>query len=160
MARYKFLLDNDVRHLETCFPSRQTRQLEDLGLDSRASDEEIVEAASVSADIIVTNNRRDFEQAVANRIAASSKKALGCTQVHGLVIVLPSEKLAQERAIQRASRQLRFRDKNISWKEVNERCLKVVIEESGKVTIACSGVALTAHLRILNEWASGRPSES
>jgi hypothetical protein len=56
--------------------------------------------------------------------------------VHGLVIVLPSEMLKQERAIDRASKQLLFQDKPIGWKDVNELCLKVVIEENGKASVS------------------------
>jgi Domain of unknown function (DUF5615) len=135
MAGFKFLFDNDVRHLSSCFPSRQTVQLEDVGLNRNASDEDIVAEASRHGYVIVTNNRRDFEQEVPARIAGSSKKGSGCTQVHGLVIILPSEKLKQERAIDRASQQLRFQNKPIGWKDVNEFCLKVVIEETGKAAV-------------------------
>jgi Domain of unknown function (DUF5615) len=135
MASFKFLLDNDVRHLSSCFPSKQTVQLEDVGLDRDASDEDIVAEASLHSYVIVTNNRRDFEHEVPTRIAESSKKDQGCTQVHGLVIILPSERLKQERSIARASKQLRFENRPIAWKDVNELCLKVVIEETGKATV-------------------------
>lgn len=135
MASFKFLLDNDVRHLSACFPNKQTVQLEDVRLDRDASDEDIVAAASQLGYVIVTNNRRDFEHEVRNRVAETSSKKLGCTQVHGLVIVLPLERLKQERAIDRASKQLRFQDKLIGWKHVNELCLKVVIEESGRASV-------------------------
>jgi predicted nuclease of predicted toxin-antitoxin system len=135
MASFKFLLDNDVRHLSARFPNKQTVQLEDISLDRDASDEDIVAAASQLGYVIVTNNRRDFEHEVRNRVAETSSKKLGCTQVHGLVIVLPLERLKQERAIDRASKQLRFQDKPIGWKDVNELCLKVVIEESGRASV-------------------------
>jgi hypothetical protein len=135
MADYKLLLDNDVRHLDSCFPKKQTDQLSDVGLDVSASDDAIVAVASQNNYIIVTNNRRHFEHKVKTRIAASSKKDLGCTQVHGLIVVLPSEQLKQERAIRRAAKQLRFEGKPIGWKEVSELCLKVVIEETGKPTV-------------------------
>src|SRR5712664_1618623 len=101
MASFKFLLDHDVRHLASCFTDKQTLHLEDVGLTPRASDAEIIAAASESTYIIVTNNARDFEQGVPDHIAATSKKRLGCKQVHGLVIVLPSEKLKQVPAIDR-----------------------------------------------------------
>jgi hypothetical protein len=135
MASFKFLLDNDVRHLASCFPNKQTVQLEDIGLDRDALDEDIVAEASLHSFVIVTNNRRDFEYEVPTRIAESSKKDQGCTQVHGLVIILPSLRLKQERAIDRASKQLRFENRPIAWKDVNELCLKVVIEETGKATV-------------------------
>jgi hypothetical protein len=109
VAAFKFLLDNDVRHLASCFPEKQTCQLGDAGLDSDVSDDAIVAAASERNYIIVTNNRRHFERAVKQRIAASKKKDMGCTQVHGLIIVLPSLKLKQEHAIRRTSKQLLIR---------------------------------------------------
>ena len=116
-------------------PASETVQLEDVGLDRDASDEYIVAEASQRGYVIVTNNRRDFEHEVPTRIAESSKKDQGCTQVHGLVIILPSDRLKQERAIARASKQLRFENTPIGWKDVNELCLKVVIEETGKATV-------------------------
>lgn len=131
-----FLLDNDVRHLASCFPSKQTLQLEDVGLPKDADDPEIVEIASGENLTIITNNRRHFESDVAKRIAESSKKENGCTQVHGLVIVLPSERLKQERAIQRAANHLTFNGKHIGWKDVHKLCLKVIIEESGKASVS------------------------
>ncbi len=136
MASFKFLLDNDVRHLASCFPAKQTCQLEDVGLKPSATDDEVVAAASQSGHIIVTNNRRDFEHEVDSRIAQSSKKDGGCTQVHGLIIVLPSERLKQEQAIAKAAKSLRFEGKAIGWKDVGERCLKVVIEDSGRATVS------------------------
>jgi uncharacterized protein with PIN domain len=136
MASFKFLLDNDVRHLSSCFPPKQTCQLEDVGLEASASDAQIVAIASQGGHIIVTNNRRDFERDVQRRVAASSKKGGGCTQVHGLIVVLPSDRLKQEQAIGRASKQLRFEGDVIRWKDVNDRCLKVVIEEGGKATVS------------------------
>lgn len=134
MASYKFLLDADVRHLAACFPTGQVQQLEDLGLSSDAGDDEIIESAQRS--IIVTNNRRDFESGVQSRISRSSKKKNRCTQVHGLIIVLPSDKLLQIRAIERAAKQLFMDDEALTWKDVNERCLKVIIEESGKAKVS------------------------
>ncbi len=136
MASFKFLLDNDVRHLTSCFPSKQVLQLEDVRLDLSAPDEDIVAAASQLRLIIVTKNRRDYEQEVRQRIPASSKKKLGCTQVHGLVLILPSDRLKQESAIARASKQLKFENRSIGGKEVNSLCLKVVIEESGKAPVS------------------------
>ena len=161
MASFKFLLDNGVRHLASCFPSKQTVQLEDIGLDRDASDGDIVAEASLNAYVIVTNNRRDFEHEVPSRIPESSKKGQGCTQVHGLVIILPFDRLKQERAIDRASEQLRFEGKLITWKDVNELCFKVVIEETGKATVTklprcphCifrddEKFALSAHVRLV-----------
>jgi hypothetical protein len=135
MASVKFLLDHDVRHLASCFPAKQTLQLEDVGLKSNAPDSEVVAAASEGNYIIVTNNARDFQRDVPNHIATTSKKKLGCKQVHGLIIVLPSEQLKQEPAIARAAKQLAFEGRSIGWKEVKNLCLKVVIQDSGKPTI-------------------------
>lgn len=135
MAGYKFLLDNDVRHLSVCFPAKQTIQLEDVGLAPSSSDQQIIATASEQGHIIITNNRRDFDRDVPSHIAETSKKRLGCTQVRGLVIVLPSDSLKQQNALNRASKNLKFQNKAISWKAVNELCLKVVIEETGKATV-------------------------
>jgi predicted nuclease of predicted toxin-antitoxin system len=123
MASFKFLLDNDVRHLASQFPPKQTCQLEDVGLAPSATDEAVVMAASVNGHIIVTNNRRDFEHKVQSRIEESSKKEGRCGQVHGLIVVLPSERLKQEQAVARAGKSLRFEGKRIGWKDVTERCL-------------------------------------
>jgi hypothetical protein len=135
MASFKFLLDHDVRHLASSFPSKQTLQLENVGLSGRNSDVEIVQAASERGCIIVTNNARDFEKDVPEHIASTSKKRLGCTQVHGLVIVVPSEMFAQEKAIAEASGRLTFEGRSIGWKEVSDLCLKVVIGRDGRPTV-------------------------
>ena len=76
----------------------------------------------------MTNNRRDFEQWVVARIAESSKKDDGCTQVQGLVVVVPSDAISQARALATASKNLLFEGKRIGWKTVYELCLKVVIQ--------------------------------
>jgi hypothetical protein len=136
MASYKFLLDNCVRHLASVFPDSQTLQLEHVDLKANDSDADIVAVASENKYIIVTNNRRHFEHEVVERIAESSKKQFGCTQVHGLIIVLPVDQLKQERAIRRASKQLSYDGEAITWKDVNERCLKVIVEESGKAIVS------------------------
>ena len=136
MASYKILLDNDVRHLESDFPAKTVRQLGDIGLSTSASDDDIIVAASERGHIIVTNNRKDYEGKVKERIAASSKKELGCTQVHGLVIVVPSDALKQTQALKKASRQLWFEGRRIGWKEVNKLCLKVVIHDDGTADVS------------------------
>jgi hypothetical protein len=136
VANYRFLLDNDVRHLLACFPSKQVLQLEDVGLDASADDRSIVSAASSNGLIVVTNNRRDFEKAVNERISASRKKKGGCTRVDGLVVILPSDRILQERALSRAASQMAFEGRPITWKEVNEQCLKVIVEESGNVRVS------------------------
>jgi hypothetical protein len=135
MAKFKFLLDNDVRHLEDVLPAKQTAHLEDVGLNAASTDEEIVQVASVRNVLIVTNNRRDFQRAVANWIGESTKKANGCTQVHGLVIVKPPEAFNQSRLMLSASKRLDFEGKRIGWKTVFDECLQVVIEASGAVKI-------------------------
>lgn len=103
-----------------------------VGLARDADDREIVEVASQEKLILVTNNRRDFRPLVKERIAATSKKRNGCTQVHGLVIVLPSDKFTQHRALHRAAGQLQLDGRAIGWKEVRDLCLEVVIGEAGK----------------------------
>jgi hypothetical protein len=135
MASYRFLLDNCVRHVASCFPPKLTRQLEEAGLSAKARDEEIIAEASQRGYIIVTNNRDDFEQKITSYIAQSSKKDTGCTQVHGLVVLVPSEALKQKHALEKAEKHLEYEGRLIGWKEVNELCLKVVIDASGKATI-------------------------
>jgi Domain of unknown function (DUF5615) len=135
MAKFKFIVDNDVRHLQSVLPPRQTVQLEEVGLDGRSDDDEIVELASQRNLLIVTNNRRHFEQKVLARISQSRDSELGCTQVQGLVIVLPSDAIVQKRVLAAASKNLIFEGKRIGWKNVVEQCLKVVIEASGRPKI-------------------------
>lgn len=131
MAKFGFLLDNDVRHLHAALPARQTRQLEEVGLSPASNDHEIVHEASLRNLLIVTNNRRDFQQAVAKRIGESTRRPDGCTQVHGLVIVKPTEAITQLRVLAAAPRKLIFEGRNIGWKTVFEEALQVVIETSG-----------------------------
>lgn len=135
MASFKFLLDHDVRHLASSFPSKQVLMLEDVGLSQRSSDGEIVEAASERGCIIVTNNARDFEKEVPEHIASTSKKAKGCTQVHGLVIVVPPEKFVQEKALADATATLTFEGRSIGWKEVSDLCLKVMVSKETRPVV-------------------------
>lgn len=136
MAKFKFLLDNCVRHLDAVLPPKLTVHLTDVGLEADSPDEDVVAEASQHGFIVITHNRRDFESAVKARIAETSKKRLGCTQVHGLVIVKPSDKITQERALEAAGKSLVFEGKEIGWKTVHDECLQVVIPEKGapKVT--------------------------
>jgi hypothetical protein len=136
MANFRFLLDNCVRHLHSAMPPKQAVFLEEAGLSPDAPDDNVVEVASVKGLLIVTNNRRHFEQEVAARIAESSRKNDGCTQVQGLVVVVPSDAIIQERVFAAASKNLIFEGGRIGWKTVHELCLKVVIPEFGapKVT--------------------------
>jgi hypothetical protein len=131
MAGFKFLLDNDVRHLQAVLPPKQTVMLEDVGLEPASPDDDVVVVASGDNLLIVTNNRRDFEHKIKARIAASTKKENGCTQVHGLVVVVPTEAISQTRSLVAASKNLFFEGKRIGWKNVHEWCLKVVIPKSG-----------------------------
>jgi predicted nuclease of predicted toxin-antitoxin system len=131
VAKFKFLLDNDVRHLQSVLPERQAVQLEEVGLSGLSCDDEIVEVASVKNLLIVTNNQRDFQQEVVARIGESRKGKFDCTQVHGLVIIVPSDAITQKRVLAAAAKNLIFEGKPISWKAVYEQCLRVVIEASG-----------------------------
>jgi|SRR5215472_10329438 len=135
MPNYRFLLDNDVSHLANSFPTNQVAHLSEYELVPNADDKFIVQVASENGLIIVTHNRKDFEKYVPQWIARSSKKQLGCTQVHGLIVLLPSTKYQQEQAIKRAASQLEFEGRPVTWKDVNKLCLKVVIEISGKARI-------------------------
>ncbi len=91
MAKFRFLLDNDVRHLEAVLPAKQAVHLEEVGLNAAATDREIVQVASTQNVLIVTNNRRDFQQAVRSRISESNEEGRWLhASFHGLVIVKPS----------------------------------------------------------------------
>jgi hypothetical protein len=131
VAKFKFVLDNDVRHLQSILPARQTVQLEEVGLSGLSSDEEIMEVASGANLLIVTNNSRHFQQGVVARIGQSRKGSYDCTQVQGLVVVVPSDAIIQKRVLAAAAKSLIFEGKRIGWKNVFEQCLKVVIEASG-----------------------------
>lgn len=124
MAKYKFLLDNDVRHLQSVLPARQTVQLEEVSLSGLSSDDEIVEAASGKNLLIVTNNKRDFQHGVVARIGQSRKGDYNCTQVHGLVIIVPSDAIIQKRVLAAATKNLIFEGRRIGWKNIFEQCLK------------------------------------
>jgi len=124
VAKYKFLLDNDVRHLQSVLPARQTVQLEEVSLSGLSSDDEIVEAASGKNLLIVTNNKRDFQHGVVARIGQSRKGDYNCTQVHGLVIIVPSDAIIQKRVLAAATKNLIFEGRRIGWKNIFEQCLK------------------------------------
>jgi hypothetical protein len=131
MAKFKFVVDNCVRHLQSVLPARQTVQLEEIGLNALSGDDEIVEVASAQNLLIVTNNGHHFQQGVIARIAESRKGEHGCTQVNGLVIVVPSDAIVQKRVLAAAAKNLIFEGKKIGWKTVFEQCLMVVIGASG-----------------------------
>jgi hypothetical protein len=136
MSKVSFLFDNDVRHLAAMVPAKQAVHLQDLGLAANADDSEIVFAASGERLLIVTNNRRDFQQAVVKRIRESREKDDGCAQVWGLVIVKPSDAISQKRLFAVAAKRLMFEGKRIGWKTVSEECLQVVLESSGAIKIS------------------------
>jgi hypothetical protein len=123
MAKFKFLVDNCVRHLQSVLPARQTVQLEEVGLSGLSGDDEVVEVASVENLLIVTNNSLHFQQGVIARIGESRKGEHDCTQVHGLVIVVPSDAIVQQRVLVAAAKNLIFEGKRIGWKTVFEQCL-------------------------------------
>jgi hypothetical protein len=135
MASFKFLLDNDVRGVAEAFPRKQVVQLSDIGLATRTADDVIVEVASLRELVIVTHNRKDYERFVPERISQSTKKDGGCTQVNGLIILLQDTTIGQIRAIKRAQTRLKFNGKAITWKDVHEQCLKIVIEDQGTPTV-------------------------
>jgi hypothetical protein len=134
MANYKFLLDNSVCSLAQSFPKDSTLQLADIGLPKDASDEQIIDAGSQY--IMVTTNRKHFEPQIDAYVATSSRKPNGCSRVEGLIILLANDKHIQKLSIERASKQLIFEAKAITWKEVHDRCLKVIIEASGKARVS------------------------
>ena len=76
MAKFKFLLDNDVRHLQAVLPLKQTVHLEEVGSRPSSPDDDVVAVASVEGLLIVTNNRRDFEQWVVARMVKAPRRMM------------------------------------------------------------------------------------
>jgi hypothetical protein len=135
MANGKTLVDNDVRHLATCFRRKSVVQLEDVGLRASSTDQEILDLASARRLLIVTNNKRDFTKGATKKIAQTSPKIKGCTQIHGMIIVVPSDAIVQERVLRAALKSLRFEGREIGLKNVQDECLQVLIDNDGQAKV-------------------------
>ena len=136
MAHFKFMLDRGVNHLKDCFPSKRVVSTETLGLRSTLPDEEIVEYASTEGYLLVASNRRDFLRDAKRHVAQSSKKQFGCCSVPGMILLVPNDKITQRRALKGLESRLRFEGKRISYSDVHDRDLVVMIEASGKATVS------------------------
>jgi hypothetical protein len=136
MAHFKFLLDRGVAYLARCFPPKRVVTTDSLGLPSNAADEEIVEIASINKYLLVAANRCDFVPAVRAHIAKSSKKESGCCRVCGLIMLVPNQQLAQERALQRLEERMLLEGKKVTYAEVHDRDLLVQVEHDGTSRIS------------------------
>jgi len=150
MVNYKILLDNDVRHLEPCFRSGTVVHLSDVGLDDEASDHALAEAALERGYIVFTNTRRGYVPEDPETAAADiPNKDRDCTKMYGHVVIVPSDKNSQAAAIDRASRQMAFEGRKVSWKQVRDNSLKVVIHDKGKPTV--TKMPLCLHCEVVAE---------
>src|SRR5487761_197090 len=166
MAHFKFMLDRGVNHLKDCFPSKRVVSTETLGLRSTLADEEIIEYASTEGYLLVASNRRDFLRDAKRHVAQSSKKQFGCCRVPGMILLVPNDEITQRRVLKGLEKQfgccrvpgmillvpndeitqrrvlkglesrLRFERKPISYSDVHDGDLIVMIEASGKATVS------------------------
>lgn|SRR5487761_45813 len=136
MAHFKFMLDRGVNHLKDCFPSKRVVSTETLGLRSTLADEEIIEYASTEGYLLVASNRRDFLRDAKRHVAQSSKKQFGCCRVPGMILLVPNDEITQRRVLKGLESRLRFERKPISYSDVHDGDLIVMIEASGKATVS------------------------
>lgn len=136
MAHFKFMLDRGVSHLKDCFPPKRVVTTETLGLRSTLPDEEIIEYASKNGHLLVASNRRDFLHGANRFVAQSSKKQFGCCRVPGMILLVPNDEITQRRVLRGLESRLRFEGKQMSYGDVHDRDLVVLIDASGAVTIS------------------------
>jgi hypothetical protein len=136
MAHFKFMLDRGVNHLRDCFSSKRVVSTETLGLRSNLADEEIIEHAAIKGYLLVASNRRDFLRDAKRYIAQSSKKPYGCRRVPGMILLVPNEEITQRRVLKDLESRLRFEGKRISYADIHDRDLVVVVEATGKPTVS------------------------
>jgi hypothetical protein len=136
VSHFKFMLDRGVNHLLDCFPAKRAISTETLGLRSNLADDEIVAYASRKGYLLVASNRRDFLRDAERYVAQSSKKRSGCHRVPGMVLLIPSEEIAQRRVLKGLESRLTFEGKAISYGDVHDRDLLVTIEAKGKVRVS------------------------
>ena len=133
MTSYKFLFDNNCTNTSQFFPKHRILTLEKAGLAYSASDRQIVERASERQWIIVTVNGKDFIAEI-KRYLKQTKK-LECHDLSGLV-VLPSDREVQRRALQKIERKLILDGKSIGWKEVWDLDCYVRVNKDGSVQVS------------------------
>jgi predicted nuclease of predicted toxin-antitoxin system len=129
MTSYRFVFDNDSRKASAFFPPGRVVTLEKAGLTEKASDREIVEAASDRKWIIVTANGDDFIAEIKLYLRQSMK--LVCHDLSGLVIV-PYDHQLQKRVLPGLEEKLHFGGKHISWKDVWDLDCCVRVTRDGK----------------------------
>jgi hypothetical protein len=130
------MLDRGVNHLRDCFSSKRVVSTETLGLRSNLPDEEIIEHAAINGHLLVASNRRDFLRDAKRYIAQSSKKPYGCRRVPGMILLVPNDEITQRRVLKDLESRLRFEGKRISYADVHDRDLVVVVEASGKAIVS------------------------
>ena len=128
------MLDRGVKHLKDCFPPKQVVTTETLGLRSTLPDEAIIEYASEKSYLLVASNRRDFLRDAKRYVAQSSKKS--CCRVPGMILLVPNDEITQRRVLKRLESRLRFEGKQITYRDVHDRDLVVMIEGAGTVTVS------------------------
>jgi hypothetical protein len=131
MAHFKFILDRGVSHLAHCFPAKRVVTTGSLGLPDNAPDRDIVEIASSNGYLLIAANRCDFVPSVRAHVAKSSKKENGCCRVCGLIMLVPNEQIAQERALKGLEDRMVLDGKKVTYAEVHDRDLLVQVEHDG-----------------------------
>lgn len=132
MADYRFIFDNDSRKATQFFPRRRIVTLEQAELSEKASDGEIVKAASERKWIIVTANGDHFVAEIKKYLRRSTK--LVCHDLAGLVII-PNDYQLQQRALPRLGERLHFEGKHITWQDVWELDCCVRVTKDGKARL-------------------------
>jgi hypothetical protein len=135
VASFKFQIDQSVNHLAKLFPKKRVATNQSLGVSENASDEELVEIASLQRNLIITANRGDFEHAIKKYVARSSRKQYGCKRVPGLVLLLSNDKITQERMLKGLESRLFLDGKKITFKDVHELDLLVRVHSTGKAVV-------------------------
>ena len=130
------MLDRGVNHLRASFPSKRVVSTETLGLRSTLPDDEIIEHASTRGYLLVASNRRDFLRDAERYVKQSSKKQFGRCRVHGMILLVPNDEITQRRVLERLESRLKFEGKPITYGDVHDRDLVVVVEASGKATVS------------------------
>jgi hypothetical protein len=133
MRPYRFLIDESVKSVATCFPRHRVLSLEKVGLPADAPDQSIVEVAYETDATIVTANGRDFVKLMDDFLKKQMEKT--CRDLRGL-IVIPNVAAIQQRVLRRAESRLRFGGEKIGWFDVWEfdLCVSIATDGSTRVT--------------------------
>ena len=131
-----FLLDEDVKALKPVFPKKRVRTLAQLKLQRDLPDSAIARMAWDRGLTIVTANADHFRKAI---IDFQERGRVGeCSCFFGLVI-LPTAHEVQRRllpSLRAVERQLRFRGRAITWKDVRKKNYEVRLLRSGAPRVA------------------------